>query len=193
MLTPKGKFGWYELMTSDTAAAATFYASVVGWSVKDIGMPGMPYTIFGIGDHGIAGLLPLPEQAKAMGTPPMWIGYIAVEDCDAHVAAIIEAGGKQLREAVDVPGMLRFAVVADPQGAAFMVFSPNPMMTPPADPPKPPTPGTVNWHELMAGDLEPAFEFYSKLLSAGRRTSTSTWAPWALTAWSPMTNASSPA
>ena len=30
--TPKGKFGWYELMTSDTKAAGKFYSDVVGWT-----------------------------------------------------------------------------------------------------------------------------------------------------------------
>jgi predicted enzyme related to lactoylglutathione lyase len=38
MFTPKGKFGWYELMTSDTKAAGKFYSDVVGWSTKE--MPG---------------------------------------------------------------------------------------------------------------------------------------------------------
>ena len=38
MFTPKGKFGWYELMTSDTKAAGKFYSDVVGWTTQE--MPG---------------------------------------------------------------------------------------------------------------------------------------------------------
>ena len=38
MFTPKGKFGWYELMTSDTQAAGKFYSDVVGWTTQE--MPG---------------------------------------------------------------------------------------------------------------------------------------------------------
>jgi predicted enzyme related to lactoylglutathione lyase len=163
MYNPKGKFGWYELMTTDTAAAGKFYSDVVGWTTKDVGMPGMPYTTFNIGEVGQAGMLTIPPDAAAMGTPPSWIGYILVDDCDAHVAKITEAGGKLYKEPTDVPGMLRFAVVTDPQGAAFVVFNSFPGMTPPANPPKPPTPGTIGWHELYATDLEPAFDFYSKL------------------------------
>ena len=39
----KGSFVWYELMTTDTAAARTFYGKVAGWGAMDAGMPGMDY------------------------------------------------------------------------------------------------------------------------------------------------------
>jgi hypothetical protein len=156
-------FSWYELMTTDTEAAGKFYSSVIGWTTKQMGAPEMPYTIFGIGDSGVAGMLTVPAEAAAMGTPPSWIGYIVVDDADAYVAKITAAGGKLCKEPTDVPGMLRFAVVTDPQGAAFVVFHSFPGMTPPANPPKPPDLGTISWHELYAGDLEPAWEFYSSL------------------------------
>jgi predicted enzyme related to lactoylglutathione lyase len=156
MYTPKGKFGWYELMTTDTEAAGKFYSEVVGWTTKDVGNAEMPYTTFNIGDHGVAGMLALPQHVG-------WIGYIHVDDVDAHILKIVEAGGKLWKPATDVPGMLRFAVMSDPQGAAFVVFTSDPRMTSPADPPKPPTNGTIGWHELYAADLEPAWEFYSSL------------------------------
>ncbi len=156
MFTPKGKFGWYELMTSDTEAAGKFYSNVVGWTTKDVGNADMAYTTFNVGESGVAGMLALPQHTG-------WIGYIHVDDVDAHVDKIVEAGGKLLKPAADVPGMLRFAVMADPQGAGFVVFTSNPAMPTPADPPKPPTQGTIGWHELYAADLEPAWEFYAKM------------------------------
>jgi predicted enzyme related to lactoylglutathione lyase len=88
MFTPKGKFAWYELMTTDTKAAGKFYSDVVGWSTKE--MPasegGMQYTTFNLGDVGIAGMLDV-------GGHKAWIGYIAVDDVDAHIEKIVEAGG----------------------------------------------------------------------------------------------------
>ena len=36
MFTPKGKFAWYELMTSDTKAAGKFYSNVVGWTTQQM-------------------------------------------------------------------------------------------------------------------------------------------------------------
>ncbi len=37
-----GKFVWYELTTTDTAGAESFYRDVIGWGEQDAGMPGMP-------------------------------------------------------------------------------------------------------------------------------------------------------
>jgi uncharacterized protein len=155
MFTPKGQFGWYELMTSDTKKAGKFYSDVVGWNTKDVGNADMPYTTFNIGDVGIAGMLHLTGHTA-------WVGYISVDDVDAHVDEIVKAGGKCWRPPTDVPGMLRFAVMSDPQGAAFVVFTPNPAMPSPKRP-DPPTPGTNGWHELYTTDLDAGFNFYAKM------------------------------
>ncbi len=156
MFKPTGRFGWYELMTSDTAAAARFYSDVVGWTTQE--MPaddGPAYTTFNIGSVGMAGILQLTGHTA-------WIGYITVDDVDAHIEKIVEAGGKLWKPATDVPGVLRFAVLSDPQGAAFVVFTPDPGM-PSRERPMPPIPGTIGWHELYTTNLEEGFEFYHKL------------------------------
>ncbi|MGO9336277.1 MAG: VOC family protein [Terracidiphilus sp.] len=156
MFTPKGKFTWYELMTSDTQAAGKFYSDVVGWTTQEMpSAEGQPYTVFNIGNVGMAGMLTIPGHTA-------WIGYICVDDVDAHIEKIVEAGGKLWRPATDVPGMLRFAVMSDPQGAAFVVFTPNPAMPSPQRP-EPPAPGTIGWNELYTTDIDGGFDFYSKL------------------------------
>jgi predicted enzyme related to lactoylglutathione lyase len=156
MFAPKGKFAWYELMTSDVKAAGKFYSDVVGWTTKEVGTdPAFPYTTFNLGEVGMAGMLHLPQHTA-------WIGYISVEDVDAHIEKIVEAGGKVWKPASDIPGVLRFAVMADPQGAAFVVFTPDPAMPSP-ERPQPPAAGTISWHELYTTDVDAGFEFYSKL------------------------------
>ena len=42
MIGSRGRFVWYELMTTDTGAAKAFYAKVIGWGIKCIPMPGGP-------------------------------------------------------------------------------------------------------------------------------------------------------
>jgi predicted enzyme related to lactoylglutathione lyase len=156
MSTPKGKFAWYEIMTDNTEATGKFYSDVVGWTTQP--MPsgdGFPYTVFNIGSVGIAGMLHMSEHSG-------WIGYISVDDVDAHIPKIVEAGGKLWKPATDVPGMLRFAVLSDPQGAGIVIFTPNPSMPSPVRP-ESPTPGTIGWHELYTTDLEAGFAFYNKL------------------------------
>lgn len=156
MFTPKGKFDWYELMTGDTKAAGKFYCDVIGWTTQEVpSASDLPYTTFNLGGVGIAGMLHMPQHTG-------WIGYISVADVDAHIEKIVEAGGKLWKPATDVPGMLRFAVMSDPQGAAFVVYTPK-MAMPPTERPAPPTPGTIGWHELYTTDLEKGFEFYNKL------------------------------
>ena len=70
-----------------------------------------------------------------------------------------QAGGASLRAADDIPGVGRFAVVADPQGAAFILFRPAPEMD--RQPRPPGTMGHAGWHELHAADWQGAFAFYA--------------------------------
>ena len=128
MFSPKGKFAWYELMTNDTQSAGKFYSDVVGWTTHEMpSTEGQSYTTFNIGDVGMAGMLTIPGHVA-------WVGYIAVDDVDAHIEKIVEAGGKLWKPATDVPGMLRFAVMSDPQGAAIGIFTADPAMGSPVRP-----------------------------------------------------------
>lgn len=161
MSTPASPFVWYELMTSDADAATAFYRQVIGWQAADAGMPGMRYTILSAGATGVAGLMALPADAAARGVPPNWTGYIGVADVDAHAERVRGAGGAVHHPPEDIPGVGRFAVVADPHGAVCCLFKGLPEEQP-AQPPAG-TPGTVGWHELYADDLPAAWDFYSAL------------------------------
>jgi uncharacterized protein len=156
-----GNFFWYDVMTTDTGAAAKFYGDVVGWGTRDASAPGMTYTAFTLGERGVAGLMPIPDDAKAAGVGPAWMGYILVDDVDGMARRIVAEGGKLHKGPVTVPGIIRFAVVADPQGAGFLIAAPIPTEAPPPLPPG--APGTVGWHELYAVDGKSVFAFYEKL------------------------------
>lgn len=155
-----GTFVWYELMTTDAAAACSFYAQVLGWTQAPSGMPGIDYTLVSAGPHQVAGVMPLPAEAAAAGAPPAWIGYVLVDDVDAAAAAVQAAGGQICHPPTDIPTVGRFSTVADPHGAVVCLFRGSDGDAPPD--PAPGTPGTVGWHELMAGDLASAWEFYSR-------------------------------
>jgi predicted enzyme related to lactoylglutathione lyase len=152
--TPTGKFVWYEYMGDDLKAAADFYTGVVGWSAKDGGMADFPYQIVSTGPTMVAGMMNIPSEAKSMGARPSWLGYIWVEDVDKALPRLTEAGGKVFKPPADIPGVGRFAVVADPDGAAFMLFRDAGGNPPPG------APGLVGWHELSAGDAARALSFY---------------------------------
>lgn len=152
-----GSFIWYDLATTDPAAASAFYASVIGWSPEPV--PEKPYTVFKIGAAFMAGLMRLPPHLEAAGVPPHWSGYIEVDDVDAMVGKA-EAAGASLRygpeELADVG---RFAVIADPDGAVFYLYTPSSH----GEKLPPMTPGSIGWRELHARDQGAAFGFYAGL------------------------------
>jgi predicted enzyme related to lactoylglutathione lyase len=156
-----GSFVWYELMTSDTLAATSFYRSVIGWDAQNSEVADRSYTILSMGPVMVGGLMPIPPEARAMGAGPTWLGYVGVDDVDNCAAGVTAAGGTVRRAPADIPGVGRFAVVADPHGATFMLFRGSSEHVP--APAAPEAPGHIGWRELHAGDGAGAFAFYSDL------------------------------
>lgn len=154
MATPN-KHCWYELITTDKAAAEAFYRDVVGWGIVDSGIAGMEYAILHAQEHPIGGMMAMANM------PPLWFGYVAVDDVDAYVRKVEALGGRLHVGPDDIPEVGRFAVVADPQGASFVLFKGN------GSPDPAPLPymsnGTVGWNELHSSDWENAFAFYAAL------------------------------
>jgi predicted enzyme related to lactoylglutathione lyase len=156
-----GTFIWYDLMTTDPKAAEAFYRGVLGWRAQDSGVPDRSYTILSVGETNIGGLMALRPDACAAGARPGWTGYVAVDDVDAYAARVKQAGGAIHHGPEDIPGVARFAVVADPHGARLNIIKGFSDAKP--QPPAPGTPGHVGWRELHAGDGPSAFAFYSGL------------------------------
>jgi predicted enzyme related to lactoylglutathione lyase len=162
MPAPRGKFIWYDVMTTDTKAGTAFYRDVIGWDAQEHVMPDKStYTVFSKGPNMVAGLMAIPEPLCAQGARPCWSGYVAVDDVDADAARVKAAGGAVQRPPADIPNVGRFAVVSDPGGAVFLLFKPNSQEEP--RPVAPMTPGHIGWHELYAGDLDRELAFYTQL------------------------------
>jgi uncharacterized protein len=162
MASLHGRFVWYELMTTDVKAAADFYANVVGWTAHDVSLPAMPYSVFKQGETSVGGLMELPREARDMGSPPRWLGYVAVDDVDACAGRATQLGGAVHVPPTDIPGVGRFTVMTDPQRAMLALI--RPQNGAPTPPDASSAPGHVDWHELLAADWQQAFAFYSALL-----------------------------
>jgi uncharacterized protein len=78
MIKQHGKFVWYDVMTSDTKAAESFYRNVIGWDANDSGMTDRSCTFLSVGAMMVGGLMPIPEDARAAGARPRWMGYIGL-------------------------------------------------------------------------------------------------------------------
>jgi predicted enzyme related to lactoylglutathione lyase len=156
----RGKFVWYELMTTDSEAAKGFYTDVIGWSTSPFEGAPIPYTMWMKGESPIGGLMDLPDEARQAGAPPHWLGYVAVPDVDATAARAKELGGRVVHGPADIPDVGRFAILADPQGAVLAAFRGAQEMSREESDPEP---GDVSWHELATTDHEAALDYYSEL------------------------------
>ena len=64
-------------------------------------------------------LVSLELDSESVPVPPNWVGYFAVADCDASLDKAKGLGAQVFVPCTDIPGVGRFAVIGDPQGAAI--------------------------------------------------------------------------
>jgi uncharacterized protein len=113
-------FTWNELGTNDTQKAGQFYSNLFGWTRENFPDSPIEYTMFKNGDRGNGGMYGITPDMGPI--PPHWLVYFAVDDCDAKVQRATELGANVMKPADDIPGVGRFAILTDPQGAAFAVI-----------------------------------------------------------------------
>jgi hypothetical protein len=122
---PVGGFVWNELSTTDAKKALAFYEKAFGYSHETMEMGGEigQYHILNTPDgKGRAGLF---QPSTPM--PTMWLPYVHVADCDASVAKARGLGAQQVVvPPTDIPGVGRFAIIGDNQGAGIAMLKPLP-------------------------------------------------------------------
>jgi predicted enzyme related to lactoylglutathione lyase len=119
---PLGNFVWPELTTSNPAGAVAFYSGLFGWKTKpESGFDAAQYVEWIRGETHFGGLMPMRGDMWK-GVPPHWMLYVTVSDCDERAAKAQALGGTVCVPPADIPNVGRFAVIADPQGAAFSLI-----------------------------------------------------------------------
>jgi predicted enzyme related to lactoylglutathione lyase len=117
LVNEAGAFTWSELSTSDLAKSKKFYGEVLGW-----GWGGTDeYAEAQVSGRTIGGVMPRPKDLPAE-VPDHWLVYFGSDDVDAQAAKAADLGATIVVPPTDIPGTGRFAVVVDPQGAAFAIF-----------------------------------------------------------------------
>jgi predicted enzyme related to lactoylglutathione lyase len=150
---PAGTPGWVDLTVDDMAKATAFYSALFGW---DIAVEEAPeaggYAMARKDGKDVAGLG--PKQDPAM--PSVWTTYLAVDDVDATVGRIKDAGGQVVMPPLDVLEHGRMALAVDPGGAVFGLWQSgthNGMQLANA-------PGAVVWNENLTTEFETNKVFY---------------------------------
>lgn len=173
-----GNFCWFELATSDQAAAKKFYGGLFGWTANDAPMgPDAFYTMFQLRGRNVGAAYKLMADQVKQGVPPHWGTYVAVANVDDTIAKAKSLGGSVLAGPMDVADHGRMAVLRDPTGAVINVWQPKQHQGVGLWAEE----GAFCWSELMTGDTTAATRFYAALF--GWKTKVGEGAGVAYTHW----------
>lgn len=117
LVNEAGALIWNELSTSDVAKARTFYSDVFGWGWGG----GDEYAEAQVSGRTIAGVTPRREGLPA-DVPDHWLVYFGTDDADGDYERAVGLGATGVAGPMGIPGVGRFAVLVDPQGATFALF-----------------------------------------------------------------------
>ena len=149
-------FVWYEHVSSDIAAARSFYEALFDWRTEAMQTGGVePYEVIHNRGAGIGGY----SMASA-GAPSQWMSYLAVDDVDASYKAALAAGAQSLVAPNDVGSAGRSATLTDPTGGVFAVWKSAGGEPERSDDT---SLGGWFWNELTTQDDAAALAFYEKV------------------------------
>lgn len=143
-------------MTTDAEKAQAFYSALLGWDIQPMPMGEFTYRMILAGPGPIGGIV----EEKAIPASH-WMPYCSVPDVDRAAERAKALGGSVCVPPTDIPSTGRFAVIGDPQGAYFSLYTGLPESQ--GFDPDQPVPGRVVWNELMTSDDAAAEAFYAGL------------------------------
>jgi predicted enzyme related to lactoylglutathione lyase len=111
-----GALCWNELATTDVERAKLFFAELLGWEYESNNGGYVSIKNAGSLNGGMR-----EQTAQERGIPPNWLPYFTVENAENAARQAAQLGGRELVPTTGVDTG-RFAVIADPPGAAFAVF-----------------------------------------------------------------------
>jgi predicted enzyme related to lactoylglutathione lyase len=116
---------WADLSTPDPAKGAKFYSDLFGWKMVagKSELPAKPGEYIHImNGRDMIGGIP-PAEHRDPHTPPCWLLYFSVKDCNAAIEKVKSLGGKLVYGPMTIESKRSFAVLTDPQGATFAVVT----------------------------------------------------------------------
>lgn len=114
----RGKFVWFDLVTTDVAGARRFYGELLGWTFEQTGTDQDAYTLATVAGAPVAGIARRPVAAKQQQAS-RWVSFISVADVTAGARQVTASGGRLLIPEQVVAGRGTMVVLADPDGAPF--------------------------------------------------------------------------
>ncbi|MBN2908450.1 VOC family protein [Polycladomyces sp. WAk] len=111
-----GQIGFFEINAKNPREVKGFYESVFGWKIADD--DGESLNISG-DEAGINGhIFRWPHEH-----PPYITFYVKVENIQATLDKVTQAGGKVMMPETEIPGDGTFALFTDPEGHVMGIYS----------------------------------------------------------------------
>jgi uncharacterized protein len=120
LVNTPGAMTWNDLVTPGPDAAARFYETLFGWTTEEVAGGG-GYRVIRNGERNNGGIMPLDPERMA-GTPANWMPYFGHEDVSRVVGEVEGLGGQVFNGPMQMP-QGSIAILGDPQGAAFAVWT----------------------------------------------------------------------
>lgn len=120
LVNAPGALSWNELATPDLDASASFYGELFGWTTELLDESPTPYRVIKNAEgHTNGGMRP----AMPPDSPPFWLVYFGIEDADDGVTKAGQLGAATLVPPTEIGPNGKIAVVQDPHGAVFGLYS----------------------------------------------------------------------
>jgi uncharacterized protein len=116
LVNDTGALCWNELATTEVERAKSFFGELLGWEYQTDESGYVSVTNAGRLNGGMRGHTEHDRRAA-----PAWLPYFTVESANEVALQAARLGGRGLRATTESPRG-RYAVIADPQNAAFAVF-----------------------------------------------------------------------
>ena len=111
-----------ELNTTDVDKAKAFYGKLFAWTLEDLPMGDLPYTLIKVGEGTGGGIM----KQLIPGAPSAWLSYVLVDDISAATKKAQSLGAKVMKDVTEVPGMGWFSIIVDPTGAMLGLWQAKP-------------------------------------------------------------------
>jgi uncharacterized protein len=153
---PAGVPAWVDSSQPDVGAATAFYGGLFGWQFDERGGADTDdrYAVATLDGKTVAAIA---SPSVGGRSTPEWTTYVAVDDADAAVGRVRNAGGDVIAEPADRLGLARTALCADPAGATFGIWQPGSIRGAASVN----APGAWNFSELNTDDADAATRFYA--------------------------------
>lgn len=112
-----------ELASTDVKKAKDFYGKLFDWTLEDVPMPGMTYTLIKVGEGTGGGMMQHPMP----GAPSSWLAYVLVDDVKASTEKAKSLGATIVKDVTEIPEVGTFSIFNDPTGAMLALWQPKKM------------------------------------------------------------------